>query len=183
MNEIDTRILREPLTAPGHPPSEGDTRPLGSLVSAASGPFPGDPAAAPLGNLAGSMVGAVLQGTRVSASARAVPHPASTDAHHPSPASTDAHPSAALDDPEELAVRYGQQAYAEHRGACDWTDVEDELAEGWPKARGASSLSWDEAAPIARKAWLHSREVAKHTLAGDSPDEGLQYRPAVSGHH
>ena len=174
MNEIDTRILREPLTAPVHPAgADADTRPLGSLVGAASGPFPGDPAAAPLGNLAGSMVGAVLQGTRVSASARSVPHRASTDAH----------PSSPLDAPEAAAVRYGQQAYAEHRGACDWTDVEDELAEGWPQARGTSPLSWSEAAPIARKAWLHSREVAKHTLAGDSPDEGLQYRAPVSGHH
>jgi hypothetical protein len=170
------------------------TRPLGALVGAAGGAAAGalgGLAAGPVGSLAGSMVGAVLGATggsarslgigpSVGAPADAVP---SDDSAPPRSGITPSpHPKPAIDDHDDPAVRYGVQAYVHYRGACDWSDVEVELSEGWKAARGNSTLGWDEAEPIAHAAWLRSRDVAKHTLAHDSPDQGLQYRAATEPH-
>jgi hypothetical protein len=34
-----------------------------------------------------------------------------------------------------------------------WMDVEDQLALGWPEARGKSTLEWTDARHAARDAW------------------------------
>jgi hypothetical protein len=174
------------------------TRPLGAVVGAAGGAAAGamgGMAAGPVGSLAGAMVGAVLVGNTgageagLGPSVRGTVHDArgagaspqrpgdraaTGSAIHPG---TPARPE--VDNHGNPAVRYGAQAYAHYRGAVDWGDVEDELAAGWETARGTSSQRWEDAAPLAHAAWLRSRDVARHTLSGDSPDQGLQYRAPV----
>jgi hypothetical protein len=188
------RLRDEPRPAPDATAERIGTRPLGAVVGAAGGAAAGalgGLAAGPVGSLAGSMVGAVLGATGGSARSLgvgpSVDAPASTvppdDSTSPGSAITPSpHPKPAVDDHGDPAVRYGAQAYAHYRGACDWSDVEVELAEGWKAARGDSTLSWDQAEPIAHAAWLRSRVVARHTLASDSPDQGLQYRAATEPH-
>lgn len=175
-----------------HVPNDAGAHSLGAVVGAAAGTAAGmlaGVAAGPMGSAAGAMIGAVLGGAAAGADIGAGPsvprsptNPGGTPAlpggpEHaitPSP-----RPTPAIDDHNDPAVRYGVQAYARYRGACDWADVEAELAEGWNAARGESILDWADAAPVAHAAWLRSRDVARHTLANDSPDQGLQYRAPV----
>ena len=203
---MNDTVTRTPHATDRRPTEDTDTtadkvgtRPLGAVVGAAGGAAAGAVsgiAAGPVGSLAGALVGAVLGGTAGSSRQAATgPSVRSTGvgedgggrpaaeadlATSATEITPSRQPRPAVDDHGDPAIRYGVQAYARFRGACDWADVEDELAAGWEEARGPGcDMDWREAGPRAHAAWLRSRQVAKHTLAGDSPDQGLQYRAPV----
>jgi uncharacterized protein YjbJ (UPF0337 family) len=66
------------------------------------------------------------------------------------------------------AYRYGTYARSRH-GDRDWDDrLENELEQGWDKAKGKSRLAWGEAKGVVRDAWHGVERV----LPGDADRDG-----------
>ncbi|HEX2253567.1 MAG TPA: hypothetical protein VHQ65_09905 [Thermoanaerobaculia bacterium] len=65
------------------------------------------------------------------------------------------------------AYRYGWESRARHAGR-PWDDkLETELSSGWDSARGTSRLTWDDARPATRDAWVRVDDSTDRRVAGD----------------
>jgi len=69
------------------------------------------------------------------------------------------------------AYRYGVDAYAMHEGRS-FEQAEPELMPGWDRAKGLSSLSWDDAKHATRDAWQHVSDFVERATPGDSDHDG-----------
>lgn len=141
------------------------THPLGSTAGAVGGAVAGAVtglAAGPVGSVAGAVGGAVL-GAGLGASSTGgtapvvdtSPHEAWWREHY---ASRPYVPAGAAYDDYEPAYRYGIERYMQTDRPREWNEVEDEMADGWPAAKGRSRLGWEEAKHAVRDAWERMRE-------------------------
>lgn len=145
---------RDPLSgAPGaHPVGVGVGAVAGGMAAgAAVGTVAG-----PLGTAVGAAVGAVVGGLAGKGVAEAIDPTVEEAYWRENYASRDyVSPGRSYDD-YGPAYGYGVREYQRDRS---FEDLEPELAEGWPSARGQSTLGWGEASHAARDAWdrVHAR--------------------------
>jgi hypothetical protein len=150
---------RDPLSGtPG-------AHPVGVGVGAAAGGMAAGAAvgtvAGPVGTLVGAAVGAVVGGLAGKGVAESI-DPTVEDAYwRENYASRDYVSGDRSYDDYGPAYGYGVNSYS---GDRSFEDVEPELAEGWPGARGASTLGWGEASPAARDAWERVGERSNRSL-------------------
>ncbi|MFN6994122.1 MAG: hypothetical protein ACK4PH_07950 [Aquincola tertiaricarbonis] len=118
------------------------SHPIGATAGAVGGAAAGAVAglaAGPVGSVAGAVIGAALgsgaSGGTTGMMAAGAPKEALADAP----------------DDHAAAYRYGEQARQRHAGR-PWSEVEAELAAGWPAAAGDSGLDWASASPAVRAA-------------------------------
>lgn len=139
---------RDPLSgAPG-------AHPVGVGVGAAAGGMAAGAAvgtvAGPVGTIVGAAVGAIVGGLAGKGVAESI-DPTAEDAYwRENYASRDYVSADRSYDEYGPAYGYGVSRY---EGERSFEDVEPELAEGWPGARGRSTLAWGDASPAVRDAW------------------------------
>jgi hypothetical protein len=141
---------RDPIT---HTPG---AHPIGVVAGAASagaaGAAIGGAVGGPVGAVVGAAIGAVAGGLGGKAAAEAV-NPTIEDAWWRDNYS--GRPYAKPGESYETyrtAYEYGWQARMMHADA-DWSEIEPNLAAGWPEARGESKLEWSDAGQAAKDAW------------------------------
>ena len=146
----DASPNRDPITGtPGaHPVGTGVGAVLGgALAGAMTGSAVG-----PAGTLVGTALGAIVGGLAGKSVAESI-DPTIEDAYWRE--NSNERPYAAQSsgfDAYAPAYHYGVTAYARHPGRR-FDDVEMELSQGWPDARGVSDLEWAHARLAARDAW------------------------------
>jgi len=69
------------------------------------------------------------------------------------------------------AYRYGVDAYTRHEGRS-FEQVEPELMRDWDRAKGISSLAWEDAKHATRDAWQHVSDFVERATPGDSDHDG-----------
>jgi hypothetical protein len=107
-------------------------------------------AARRVGSLFGALDGAVLGGAMGSGGSPAAGAPIDSPAwreHHATLA------GAAPYDQYENAYRLGDAAQRAYGRERRWKDLESAMETDWPRPRGSSGLSWEEARGAARSAW------------------------------
>jgi phage tail tape-measure protein len=141
---------RDPIThTPGaHPVGVG----AGAGAAGVAGAAIGGAVGGPLGAMVGAAVGAVAGGLGGKAAAEAV-NPTVEDEWWRSNYSRRpyAKPGHSYET-YQPAYEYGWQARMMHADA-DWSEIEPNLAAGWPQARGDSTLEWADAQHAAKDAW------------------------------
>jgi uncharacterized protein (TIGR02271 family) len=155
---------RDPITGePGaHPVGVGiGTAAGGAAAGAAAGMIAG-----PVGTAVGAVVGGVMGGLAGKAAAEQV-NPTAEDVywreHYHTRPYVD---QGAAYDVWQPAYRYGYEAQTKYQGKA-FADAETDLRQGWDKARGASSLTWDKAREAVRDAYdrvlrLHEEQLRVH---------------------
>ena len=69
------------------------------------------------------------------------------------------------------AYRYGVDAYALHAGRR-FEQAEPQLMPGWDRAKGLSSLTWEDARHATRDAWQRVSDFVERATPGDSDHDG-----------
>ena len=69
------------------------------------------------------------------------------------------------------AYRYGVDAYALHEGRR-FEQAEPQLMPGWDRAKGLSSLTWEDAKHATRDAWQRVSGFVERATPGDSDHDG-----------
>ena len=69
------------------------------------------------------------------------------------------------------AYRYGIDNYARYPGRR-FDEVEPELARDWQRAKGKSSLAWENAKHAARDSWQRVSDTVERAVPGDSDRDG-----------
>lgn len=69
------------------------------------------------------------------------------------------------------AYRAGVESYNSNPERS-FDDVEPELGRNWGRARGSSSLEWENARPAARDAWQRVKDTTERAIPGDSDKDG-----------
>jgi hypothetical protein len=70
------------------------------------------------------------------------------------------------------AYRYGAESYNKYPDRS-YDDVEPELGRDWSRARGKSSLEWENARHATRDAWHRVSNKVERAVPGDSDRDGL----------
>jgi hypothetical protein len=165
----DRDANRDPLSgAPG-------AHPVGTGLGAAAGGMAAGAAigtvAGPVGTVLGAAAGAVAGGLAGKAVAERF-DPTVEDAYwrenfrsRPYVAERDTYAEFAP------AYRYGFGAFEAHPGRS-FDAAEPELAAGWERERGTSSLDWSRARHAARDAWTRVGDKVERALPGDSDRDG-----------
>lgn len=162
--QIADDVNADPLTgAPG-------SHPVGTGIGATGGAVAGAAAGAVVGGPVGAVVGAAIGGVAGGAAGHGVGeavNPTLENAYWETnyrsrPYVDRTRPYSEYQD----AYRYGWESRAAHPGR-PWTDVETDLAKGWPQ-QSKSSLRWEQAKEATRDAWNHVEKV----LPGDSDNDG-----------
>ena len=138
----------------------------GAAAGAAIGGLTG-PAGAALGAVAGAVVGAVA-GKGVG---KAV-NPAAEDAYWRQNYSSRPYVQGSRSyDDYGPAYQYGVDSYSRYQGR-KFDDVEGDLSRDWAKARGRSSLEWQNAKHATRDAWDRLSNTVERAIPGDSDRDG-----------
>ena len=151
----------DPITGePGsHPVGVGLGTAGGATAGAAIGAVGG-----PIGAVVGAVIGGITGGMSGKGVAEAI-DPTAEDAYwrenyHSRPYAT----KKASYETYQPAYRYGSEAYNRHTGK-KFDEVEAELGQGWEKARGNTTLSWDEAKPAVRDAFDRTIQLREEELS------------------
>jgi hypothetical protein len=125
----------------------------------------------PVGAAAGAVVGAVAGAMAGKAVSKAI-DPSAEDAYWRDNYS--ARPYVTGDSPYDdygPAYRYGVDSYSRYPQRA-FEEVEPELSRDWGRARGESSLEWDNARHATRDAWQRLSDRVERAVPGDSDRDG-----------
>ncbi len=160
---------RDPITgAPG-------AHPVGTGVGAAAGGLAAGAAigtvAGPIGTAVGAAVGAIAGGLAGKGVAERI-DPTAEDAYwRDNYADRSYVPDGAVYDDYQPAYRYGVDSYSTRYAVgsgLGFDEVEPELATGWERSRGSSSLKWEQAKHAARDSWARVSDTVERAVPGDS---------------
>lgn len=168
-NEERKDANRDPISgAPGsHPVGTGLGAAAGGMAAgAAAGSVAG-----PVGTVAGAAIGAVAGGLAGKGIAEMI-DPTVEEAYwretySSRPYVTD---GATFDD-YGPAYRYGVDNYSRYPGRS-FDEVEPELAREWQRAKGKSSLTWENAKHATRDSWQRVSDTIERATPGDSDRDG-----------
>lgn len=149
-DNLDDNANRDPITgAPGaHPVGTGTGAAGGGMAGAAMGGV----VAGPVGAVIGAAVGAVAGGLAGKGVAEKI-NPTLEDTYwRDNYASRPYAQADAAYDSYQPAYRYGWESRERYAGK-KFDEVENDLGNGWDKARGASHLAWNDAKQATRDAW------------------------------
>lgn len=150
IKKISKDINADPITgAPGsHPVGTGVGATGGALAGAAVGAAVGGPIGAAVGGAIGAVAGGAA-GHGVGEAVNPTVENAYWETNYRSrPYVESSRPYAEYQD----AYRYGWESRATYPGR-KWNDVEADLAQGWTKAKGKSTLVWEHAKSATKDAW------------------------------
>jgi hypothetical protein len=160
---------RDPLTgAPGaHPVGTGMGAAVGGMAAgAATGTVAG-----PVGTVVGAAIGAVAGGLAGKGIAERI-DPTAEDAYwRENYRGREYVTEDAIYEDYGPAYRYGVDSYPRHAGRS-FDEVETELGNDWPTARGSSRLDWQDARHPVRDAWQRIGDRAERAVPGDSDRDG-----------
>ena len=150
-----TIVHPDPATNPDPLTGEPGAHPIGTGVGAAGGAATGAAIGAiggPIGAAIGGVVGAVAGGLAGKGVAEAV-NPTREEAYWRENYRTRPYVRGASYETYRDAYRYGWEARAHYPRTQRFNDVETNLQGGWDKARGSSTLEWNDAKHATRDAW------------------------------
>ena len=169
-NESDkSSANRDPITgAPG-------SHPVGTGIGAAAGGMAAGAAAGavagPVGAVAGAVVGAVVGGLAGKSVAEGI-DPTVEDAYWRENHRT--RPYVGKDrtyDDYGPAYMYGVDNYSRYPGKT-FDQVEPDLSRDWQRAKGKSSLAWEDAKHATRDSWQRLSDTVERATPGDSDRDG-----------
>jgi hypothetical protein len=149
--------------------------PVGTGIGAAAGGMAAGAAAGavagPVGAVAGAAVGAVVGGLAGKGVAERI-DPTIEEAYwrenyHARPYIRQ---NASYDD-YGPAYMYGVDNYSRYHGRT-FEDVEPELGRDWQRAKGKSSLAWEDAKHATRDSWQRLSDTIERATPGDSDRDG-----------
>ena len=167
---------RDPITgaAGSHPIGTGIGAAAGGVAGVAGAAAVGaaaGTAAGPVGALVGAAVGAVVGGLAGKGVAELIDPTAEEAYWRESYSSRPYVTKGATFDDYGPAYRYGVDAYGQYRGRS-FEDVEPELMRDWDRARGRSTLRWNDARNAASDAWQRVSDSVERAIPGDSDRDG-----------
>lgn len=168
-NLNDRNANRDPLTgAPG-------SHPIGTGLGAAAGGVAAGAAAGsvagPVGTAIGAIAGAVVGGLAGKGVAEMIDPTAEEAYWRDNYSSRPYVQDGATFDDYGPAYRYGVDNYARY-GDRPFDVVEPDLRRDWDRARGNSSLSWDNAKHATRDSWQRISDAVERATPGDSDHDG-----------
>jgi hypothetical protein len=168
-NEERKDANRDPITgAPG-------SHPVGTGLGAAAGGMAAGAAvgtvAGPVGTAVGAAVGAVVGGLAGKGIAEQI-DPTVEEAYWRNEYVNRPYVTkGATYDDYGPAYRYGIDNYAKYPGRS-FDEVEPELSRDWQRAKGKSSLTWDNAKHATRDSWHRVSDTIERATPGDSDRDG-----------
>lgn len=168
-NEERKDANRDPISgAPGsHPVGTGLGAAAGGMAAgAAAGSVAG-----PVGTVAGAAIGAVAGGLAGKGIAEMI-DPTVEEAYWRETYSSRPYVTngASFDD-YGPAYMYGVDNYARYAGRS-FDEVEPELGREWQRAKGKSSLTWENARHATRDSWQRVSDTLERATPGDSDRDG-----------
>lgn len=170
MTVIDKKVEkhdanRDPITgAPGaHPIGTG----LGAAGGGATGAAIGAVVGGPIGAIVGVAIGGVAGGLAGKGAGEIVNPTVEEGYWSEYYASSSCAADGTPYNEYAPAYRYGWESRTRYAGQ-KFEDVENDLEQGWDKARGSSNLAWNKARSATREAW-HRVENA---MPGDADNDG-----------
>jgi hypothetical protein len=168
-NEERKDANRDPITgAPGaHPVGTGLGAAAGGMAAgAAAGSVAG-----PAGTVAGAVAGAVAGGLAGKAVAEKI-DPTIEEAYWREHYTSRPYVAKGANfDDYGPAYRYGVDNYARYHGKT-FDQVEPELARDWQRAKGKSTLAWENAKEATRDSWRRLSDTVERAVPGDSDRDG-----------
>jgi hypothetical protein len=168
-NEERKDANRDPISgAPGsHPVGTGLGAAAGGMAAgAAAGSVAG-----PVGTVVGAAIGAVAGGLAGKGIAEMI-DPTVEEAYWRETYSSRPYvTSGASFDDYGPAYMYGVDNYARYPGRS-FDEVEPELAREWQRAKGKSSLTWENAKHATRDSWQRVSDTIERAAPGDSDRDG-----------
>jgi hypothetical protein len=163
--EIARDVNADPLTG-----AHG-SHPVGTGIGATGGAVAGAAAGAVVGGPLGAVIGAAIGGVAGGAAGHGVGEAVNPTLentywetnYRSRPYVDRTRPYADYQD----AYRYGWESRLAHPGR-QWTEVETDLAKGWPSRQSKSSLLWNQAKGATQDAWNRVEKV----VPGDSDRDG-----------
>ena len=160
---------RDPISGtPGaHPVGTGLGAAAGGMAAgAAAGSVAG-----PIGTAAGAAVGAIVGGLAGKGVAEMIDPTVEEAYWRETYVSRPYVTKGATFDDYGPAYRYGIDNYARYPGRR-FDEVEPELARDWQRAKGKSSLAWENAKHAARDSWQRVSDTVERAVPGDSDRDG-----------
>ena len=171
MNRNDERkdANRDPISgAPGsHPVGTG----LGAAAGGVAAGAAAGSVAGPIGTAVGAAIGAVAGGLAGKGIAEMI-DPTVEEAYWRETYSSRPYVNngASFDD-YGPAYMYGVENYPRYAGRS-FDEVEPELGREWQRAKGKSSLTWDNAKHATRDSWQRMSDTIERAAPGDSDRDG-----------
>lgn len=169
LNDDKGSANRDPITgAPGaHPVGTGLGAAAGGMAAgAAAGAIGG-----PIGAVAGAAIGAVVGGLAGKGIAESI-DPTIEEAYwRENYVNRPYVTQGATFDEYGPAYRYGVDNYSKYPGK-KFDEVEGDLARDWQRAKGKSSLTWDNAKHASKDAWHRLSDTVERATPGDSDRDG-----------
>jgi hypothetical protein len=159
---------RDPITGtPGaHPVGTGLGAAAGGMAAgAAAGSVAG-----PVGTVAGAAVGAVVGGLAGKGIAEKI-DPTTEEAYWRENYTSRPYAKGATFDDYGPAYMYGVDNYPKYRGKT-FDEVEGELGRDWQRAKGKSTLAWDNAKHATKDSWQRLSDTVERATPGDSDRDG-----------
>lgn len=160
---------RDPISgAPG-------SHPIGTGVGAAAGGMAAGAAAGtvagPVGTVVGAAIGAVAGGLAGKGVAEQI-DPTMEEAYwRENYTSRPYVKSGSNFDDYGPAYRYGIENYSKYPGR-KFDDIESNLSRDWQRAKGKSSLAWENAKHAAKDSWQRVSDTVERLTPGDSDKDG-----------
>jgi hypothetical protein len=163
--QVKKDLDADPLTgAPGsHPVATGLGAAGGAVAGAAAGAVVGGPVGAVIGAAIGSVAGGATGHGVGEVMNLTVENAYWEENYRTRPYVDRNRPYSHYQD----AYRYGWESRLAHPGR-KWSEVEADLAKGWPVAQSKSALLWDQAKAATQDAWNRVEKL----LPGDSDHDG-----------
>ena len=169
--ELDRNKTAKPDPASGplgaHPVGTG----LGAAAGGAAAGALAGTVAGPVGTVAGAVAGAVAGGLAGNAIAKSI-DPTAEEAYWRANYSSRPYiTQGATYDEYGPAYRYGVDAYGRYEGRS-FEQAEPGLMRDWDRAKGISSLTWEDARHATRDAWQRVSDFVERATPGDSDHDG-----------
>lgn len=168
-NEERKDANRDPISgAPGsHPVGTG----LGAAAGGVAAGAAAGSVAGPVGTVVGAAIGAVVGGLAGKGIAEMI-DPTVEEAYWRETYSSRPYVTqGATYDDYGPAYMYGVENYPRYAGRS-FDEVEPELARDWQRAKGKSSLTWDNAKHATRDSWQRVSDTIERATPGDSDRDG-----------
>jgi hypothetical protein len=168
-NEERKDANRDPISgAPGsHPVGTG----LGAAAGGVAAGAAAGSVAGPVGTVVGAAIGAVAGGLAGKGIAEMI-DPTVEEAYWRETYSSRPYVTqGATYDDYGPAYMYGVENYPRYAGRS-FDEVEPELARDWQRAKGKSSLTWDNAKHATRDSWQRVSDTIERATPGDSDRDG-----------
>lgn len=168
-NEERKDANRDPISgAPGsHPVGTG----LGAAAGGVAAGAAAGSVAGPVGTVVGAAIGAVAGGLAGKGIAEMI-DPTVEEAYWRETYSSRPYVTqGATYDDYGPAYMYGVENYPRYAGRS-FDEVEPELARDWQRAKGKSSLTWDNAKHATRDSWQRVSDTIERAAPGDSDRDG-----------